>query len=70
MIAAVTEEMDTADKLLRLLLWNGQCKEENGHFLGCQISIPDGNRHNSNRVKLPHFKEGKIPLFRIGALLI
>ena len=26
--------------------------------------------HNSNRVKLPQLEEGKIPFFRIGALLI
>jgi hypothetical protein len=26
--------------------------------------------HNSNRVKFPQFEEGKIPFFRIGALLI
>lgn len=26
--------------------------------------------HNSNRVKLPQLKEGEIPFFRIGALLI
>jgi hypothetical protein len=26
--------------------------------------------HNSNRVKLPQSEEGKIPFFRIGALLI
>lgn len=26
--------------------------------------------HNSNRVKLPQLKEGRIPFFRIGALLI
>jgi hypothetical protein len=26
--------------------------------------------HNSNRVKSPRFQEGKIPIFRIGALLI
>jgi hypothetical protein len=26
--------------------------------------------HNSDRVKSPRFQEGKIPIFRIGALLI
>ncbi|MGH8684195.1 MAG: hypothetical protein ACREUM_02480, partial [Nitrosospira sp.] len=30
----------------------------------------DRHYHNPNRVKSPHSEDGKIPFFRIGALLI
>jgi len=53
------------------------CGEISG-FLSTWLMTPNQRKNsafadhyqNPNKVKSPHFEEGKIPLFRIGALLI